>query len=328
MIVKKCPVPLAEAPCRDFLGLVPGTVSAWEAVSGGANSRAWRIESSKGIFFLKEYYQGGAGERDRGGSERAFYRLAGERAPDQVPEPVAWAAENRAGVFRWVEGHKLASSEIGMEHLEQAFNFFGRLNKFPLPGKELLPGAAETALSVEGHLAIVEGRLERLAGLSGEEGEFVRGEVLPHWEKIRQQAARHAATAGKPCVSPSDFGFHNALADAKGTLKFFDFEYGGWDDPAKMAADFVCQPRIPPPQGTRERLAELLVGLFPGDPTAVRRFEVLEPVYRIKWICIIMNSYLSDKQRIHSFAEKRDGPCFAQNQKLGEARAYFSKNNN
>ena len=35
------------------------------------------------------------------------------------------------------------------------------------------------------------------------------------------------------CLSPSDFGFHNALLEATGKLRFVDFEYAGWDDPAK-----------------------------------------------------------------------------------------------
>ncbi len=323
MIAAKSLSLVAASPRQDFLGLVPGVLSNWEAVSGGANSRAWRVESSEGTFFLKEYYRGGVGERDRGASERAFYRLAGERASDQVPQPVAWAPDNRAGLFRWVEGRKLAASEITSDHLEQAFDFFTRLNREPLPAAEVLPGAAETAASVEGHLQIVEGRVRRLAECSGEAGEFVRDEVVGPWEKIRNQAAPHGALGGPLCVSPSDFGFHNALFGKDGRLKFFDFEYGGWDDPAKMAADFLGQPRIPPPPGTRERLSALLEGLFPRDATAVRRFQVLEPVYRIKWVCIILNGFLPSKGRIRDFARGQELVAQDRKQKLAQARTYL-----
>jgi len=323
MIAEKSPVPVAEAPRRDFLGLVQGAVTAWTAVSGGANSRAWRIESSEGTFFLKEYYQGGEGERDRGASERAFYQVAGDCASDQVPQPLAWAPDNRAGVFRWVEGHKLAASEITADHLEQTFKFFARLNRPPLPPADALPEAAETATSVGGHLQIVENRVRRLAELSGEAGDFVRKEVLGLWEKIRESTRIHGALGGARCVSPSDFGFHNALLGKDGRLKFFDFEYGGWDDPAKMAADFVGQPRIPPPPGTRERLARLLGELFPGDATAVRRFQLLEPVYRIKWICIILNEFLPAKGQIRDFARGPEQVAQDRKQKLAQARSYL-----
>jgi hypothetical protein len=323
MIVEKRSVPLAGAPFRDFLGLVPGVVSAWEAVCGGANSRAWRVESSEGTYFLKEYYRGGVGERDRGSSERAFYRLAGERASDQVPKPVAWGPDNRAGLFQWVEGRKLAASEITADHLEQAFDFFARLNQPPLPAAEFLPDAEETAASVGGHLQIVENRLMRLAELSGEAGDFVRQEVIGLWVTIRESARIHEALSGARCISPSDFGFHNALLGKDGRLKFFDFEYGGWDDPAKMAADFVNQVRVPPPANTQERLMLLLAKLFPGDSTAVQRFQALEPVYRIKWVCIILNEFLPTKKSLHLFANPNDDLPTRKKQKLMQARAHL-----
>jgi hypothetical protein len=302
MIAEKSPVPVAEAPCRDFLGLVPGAVTAWTVVSGGANSRAWRVESGEGTFFLKEYYQGGEGERDRGASERAFYQVAGDRASDQVPQPLAWAPDNRAGVFRWVEGRKLMASEITADHLEQAVKFFARLNRPPLPPADVLPQAAETATSVGGHLQIVENRVRRLAKCSGEAGDFVRKEVLGLWAKIRESTRIHGTLGGVRCVSPSDFGFHNALLEKDGRLKFFDFEYGGWDDPAKMAADFLCQPRIPVPESTMGQWAVVLPNLFPKDVNLVERVHVLLPVYRIKWVCIMLNEFIPEKQKIRSFA--------------------------
>ena len=46
------------------------------------------------------------------------------------------------------------------------------------------------------------------------------------------------------CPSPSDFGFHNALRQPDGRLRFLDFEYAGWDDPAKTIIDFCNQPDL------------------------------------------------------------------------------------
>ena len=48
------------------------------------------------------------------------------------------------------------------------------------------------------------------------------------------------------CLSPSDFGFHNALAQGE-TVRFIDFEYAGWDDPAKTVCDFFHHPGVPVP---------------------------------------------------------------------------------
>jgi len=52
-----------------------------------------------------------------------------------------------------------------------------------------------------------------------------------------------ALPADETCLSPSDFGFHNALVDPSGALSFLDFEYAGRDDPAKPVSDFFCQPK-------------------------------------------------------------------------------------
>ena len=56
---------------------------------------------------------------------------------------------------------------------------------------------------------------------------------------------------------PSDFGFHNSLRRADGTLAFVDFEYFGWDDPVKLTADILLHPgqAARPPQRRRFRAA-------------------------------------------------------------------------
>ena len=46
------------------------------------------------------------------------------------------------------------------------------------------------------------------------------------------------------CISPSDFGFHNAIKTLDG-VKFIDFEFAGWDDPCKALIDFMLQPKVP-----------------------------------------------------------------------------------
>ena len=42
-----------------------------------------------------------------------------------------------------------------------------------------------------------------------------------------------AIDSNQCCILPGDFGFHNAIRTTKG-VKFIDFEFAGWDDPAKQ----------------------------------------------------------------------------------------------
>jgi hypothetical protein len=102
------------------------------------------------------------------------------------------------------------------------------------------------------------------------------------------------------CLSPSDFGFHNALLTADG-LKFFDFEYAGWDDPAKLCCDFFCQPQLPVALTHWELFVNgLAVALGAKDLPA--RARLLVPAYQIKWCCIMLNEFLRGEQSRREFA--------------------------
>jgi hypothetical protein len=84
------------------------------------------------------------------------------------------------------------------------------------------------------------------------------------------------------CISPSDFGFHNAIRTASG-VRFIDFEFAGWDDPAKTLADFALQPRIP--------IGPILFPLFcemVGGHASRRRCIVLASILQLKWASIIL----------------------------------------
>jgi hypothetical protein len=104
------------------------------------------------------------------------------------------------------------------------------------------------------------------------------------------------------CISPSDFGFHNALATPSGMVVFLDFEYAGWDDPAKMVSDFFSQPAVPVPVGYFDHfLASALAFSQNAEMLAVRT-RILLPVFRMKWCCIVMNDFLPAALRRRKFA--------------------------
>lgn len=145
--------------------------------------------------------------------------------------------------------------------VRQALAFLSQLNAArQSPAAAGIPIASEACFSVAEHLATVDRRVARLqniepiSAVDQEAIAFVNQELRPAWQQIRtsieSQAAR-AITTDLPrsnwCLSPSDFGFHNAMLAPDGQLRFFDFEYAGWDDPAKLASDFFCQPQLPSP---------------------------------------------------------------------------------
>ena len=94
------------------------------------------------------------------------------------------------------------------------------------------------------------------------------------------------------CISPSDFGFHNAVVQCNSKVKFIDFEYAGWDDPAKTAADFIFQPQVPPPYDCFETIVDLLQRNSHNQQKL--RAELLKPLFGCKWCCIMLNCFTSD----------------------------------
>ena len=105
------------------------------------------------------------------------------------------------------------------------------------------------------------------------------------------------------CISPSDFGFHNALRMPNGKIKFLDFEYAGWDDPAKMADDFFSQIAVPVPEQFFDRFVSEITLIFPNSDKLIARTGLLRPLYRIKWFCIVLNVFLPDHLERCQFAQ-------------------------
>jgi len=125
------------------------------------------------------------------------------------------------------------------------------------------------------------------------------------------------------CVSPSDFGFHNALVD-NGKVTFLDFEYAGRDDPAKLVSDFFCQPEIPVPVEYHSDFIERIADGLALSLESRARCRILLDTYRIKWSCIILNEFLpvGAARRAYSSADERAARSAIQ---LDKARAKLAE---
>jgi hypothetical protein len=137
--------------------------------------------------------------------------------------------------------------------------------------------------------------------------------LLPAWTAVKGRLTNDARAAAlemdralRPdqcCLSPSDFGFHNALADDDGRVTFLDFEYAGRDDPAKLVSDFFCQPEIPVPLSYHASFLMRLADGLELDDAGRARCRILLDAYRIKWSCILLNDFLPIGAARRSFAD-------------------------
>lgn len=270
------------------------------SLPGGRNNRVWRVEAEGGPFLLKQYFWSPQDPRDRLGQEWAFLTFLHGAEILSAPAPLGFDASSRCALLEFVQGRPIPPDEVGREEVRQAANFFLEIQKHRESGRHL-PNVSEACFSVDAHLRMVSERVARLEGISATQwpdaASLVERRILPLWTRIREGILKSPkAFRETPLpdadrwLSPSDFGFHNALRGGDGRLRFLDFEYAGWDDPAKTLADFCNQPDgllLGP-------LAEIFKeAIFRSAPDSLReRFQILEPVYQLKWACICLNGFL------------------------------------
>jgi hypothetical protein len=240
---------------------------------------------------------------------------------------------NHAGLYSFIAG--VRPKLIDAELLHQAASFVVAINREPRQPSLLAP-ASEACFSLEEHLTTVERRVARLGKLDAsvagveEARTFVARRLAPAWDKIKsgvidQAAARRVALTDRvtyEIVSPSDFGFHNALTDSRGHVSFLDFEYAGRDDAAKLICDFFCQPELPvPPNAYAGFVSQIATGLG-LDETDLWRAQLLRDVYRVKWVCIMLNEFSALGSHRRAFSSSQDADARALRQ-LRAADRYF-----
>jgi Phosphotransferase enzyme family len=311
-------------------------------IVGGGNNRVVHLTMDDGAdLILKSYFVSPHDRRDRLGAEWDFLTYAWNRGTRNIPQPLAFDRAAASALYRFIGGRKPAPAEIGAAAVEAAADFVLKVNALPLAIRSLRD-ASEACFSVAKHLSMVDQRIARLATLDpgsprrAEADRFVAQRLRPAWREVRERIAVQMAKLGVAseaplrsadvCLSPSDFGFHNALFDDQGRIAFIDFEYAGRDDPAKLVCDFFCQPELPVSTVHYESFADrIFAGLGLSAPHPAR-CRALVDAYRIKWVCIILNDFLPIGAARRAFADSgaRAERCASQLAKADEKLAQLS----
>jgi hypothetical protein len=124
----------------------------------------------------------------------------------------------------------------------------------------------------------------------------------------------------KRSLVPSDFGFHNALRRADGTLGFVDFEYFGWDDPVKLTADVLHHPGTPLGSLQRDRFRSASLAIYGADASFGARLAALYPLFGLRWALIVLNEFLPDRWRLRVAAGETESWAQAKTRQLARAR--------
>ena len=292
-----------------------GAVGALTRLAGGRNNQVYRLDTDDAPLVLKRYFKDARDPRDRLGAEWSFVSHAWSRGIRVVPEPLACDPAEQAGLYSFVWGRKLAATEVTPAHIDAAIDFVLAVNERPRPD---LATGSEASFSLADHISTIERRVARLAKLDDDVPLVAEArELVPRlqllWDAVKALIGAGAAMEGlkmsqtlgpdQICLSPSDFGFHNALIDDAGKLTFLDFEYAGRDDPAKLVSDFFCQPEVPVPLSLHRHFIDRMAQGLGLDAAGVTRCRLLRDAYQIKWTCIILNDFLPLGAARRAFAD-------------------------
>jgi thiamine kinase-like enzyme len=291
-------------------------------VTGGGNNRLYAIETNANKFLLKRYFRPPRDLRNRRETEFAFSTFLWNNGIRCIPKPLDTSEEYGWAMYEFIEGKR--PIEVTDAHVNQGLDFFIAINTFRSFAESTnLPEASEACFSIHEHVSIVEKRIDRLKRiLPSDEIDkkallFASEDLWKTWQEWKHRIYSTCDRAHIDCslalsrndriLSPSDFGFHNALQLSDGTLRFVDFEYAGWDDPAKTVGDFFNQVSIPVPLIYYEQFVRSISALVHNGDRFLVRSKLLFPLYRIKWCCIVLNHFVPVEAERRHFADQNAG---------------------
>lgn len=304
------------------------------ALAGGGNNRLFKVDAPGGPVVLKRYFRHSGDQRNRLDSEYRFSEFLWKRGVHCIPEPLARDDSSGTGVYRYVDGNMIKPTDVADQHVNTVLSFLSKINEWHRDVEALtVANASEACFTLEHHLALVQQRVQRLLnlphveGTQGKAADLVSGRLLPVWNSVHSECLRRVKetkqdleeplTVAERILSPSDLGFHNALQTPQG-LVFHDFEYAGWDDPAKTVCDFFCQIAVPMPISYWREVSCGVAQLTQSPEKILLRMAVLLPVYRVKWVCIALNHFLAVDGERRRFAKGNEEMHFAAQLRLAE----------
>jgi hypothetical protein len=318
--------------------LVGWPVLAATPMRRGGNNRIFLLSGIKDSAVLKFYPRQTEDPRDRLGQEFAALSFLSRNGIEAVPRPLGCDRLRSCAAYAWIEGTEPAP--VVASDIDGLADFFIQLQALrDRDGVRSLVDASAACFSPAMVAEQVESRLARLRAAitpGTDVAEFVAVALQPAATaavgRLRQscQQAEADFSARLPrflqALSPSDFGFHNALRRPDGRLAFIDFEYFGWDDPAKAVADVMLHAgmALPEPLARRYR-SRVQTALQSSDPGFAGRLDLFLPSMVVLWSLIMLNEYLPERWARRALAGQNDAQTVVQARQLQKARDLLAR---
>jgi phosphotransferase family enzyme len=316
--------------------LTGNAVEVSRRITGGRNSRIWRVTSGERAFALKQYPSRRDDPRDRLTTEVGALRLMERYRIDTVPRVIAVDGEHGYALLSWIDG--IDVTEVSDADIDAAIVFLTAIHGLrSTPWAAEQPPAAEACLCGSEIERQIQGRLARLRDTASDELElidFIDNSVALRVAAESRKALQAVTAAGLAfdvelpqewrSLVPSDFGFHNSLRRPDGSLAFLDFEYFGWDDPVKLTADILLHPGRPLEPSQRKRFRQAAIWLYGGDPAFANRLSAYLPLFGLRWVLILLNEFIPERWQRRVLAGETGSWGDVKARQLAHAREFLA----
>ncbi len=311
------------APASDnkavFEKVLACDVASTLRMGSGRNSRVYQVVCGDGRRLVAKIYHRSEGDpRDRLRAEYDGLSFLWRNGIRTIPRPVTAEPALDVAFYEHLDGVAVDSREAAASDIDQFVDFLVALHELKsAPEAGGLPVASEACFSVPSIIDSISGRLARIAAVPPDG--FLCGRLHAFLDEFRGQLAvgadkarRKLEVAGlsfqrelptpERTLSPSDVGFHNALRTTDGRLVFVDFEYFGWDDPAKTISDFILHPGMVLSTELKTTFVRRMLGYFARFGPLPARLDVVYPLWGLKWCMILLNEFVREDSSRRSFA--------------------------
>jgi hypothetical protein len=305
------------------------TINQIKTVRSGKNSKIYKINTDKKKIILKSYY----GKKNlRIKKEFQFYKYLNQTNINNVVTPIAFDFKNNFAALPYIVGNKI--HKVKNKHIVQFSNFINKINQKNIHSKKI-------GLAVEGidnrkkYITICQNRINKLklvdkkSAIKRELYLFLNEKIIPTFKILKNKIndkrifyqVKYKLYKKDMIISPSDFGFHNAI-ESKKKIFFFDFEYAGYDDPVKLICDFYCQPNQKVSLKQKEKFKKMIIKKSKNYEELDYLISELLPLHYLKWCCIILNEFIPSKLSIRKHAGQLKNDAL--HSQLIKAKNYFN----
>ena len=201
------------------------TVIEVKSVSGGGNSRVYKGFTKSGKEFALKIYPSDS-VHDRLRSEYDGLRTIHSKCMSKVPEPIGANHALEAASFVWLAGETI--SKMTLKDIDQTVAFLSSLHQcrhqiefanFPCASAACLSGK-QIEVQINSRLELLLAENHKTLNLFLNKDFFVAFEQVLERAKAMWPNREYALVLNRDqqILSPSDFGFHNALKNVNGTI--------------------------------------------------------------------------------------------------------------